>query len=550
MGNTGGTECAVDIGDVSTDAIGNILLSAAAVAGELAEATNGTTWTYWAHTGAVGAAYDNDSPSNSVAISSSTAAAVTTCTDSVSTKAAVGTGTPAGGDLVPYGTTVTITCQLEVSTASGTDVAMALSKVIFVDTMKVATDDGAGIDSDSALAASSVVTTTSYTDATGAVTYTLTAADPLATDYLQRTEHVVTVTPAITGTKTFTILFDDNVPLNQTVTMALGSTYGAGAATGVSRTATATVRDQYGNGMASKTVTFESSSTNGATDPFTDDVTRVTDSSGVATLGYTSVQTASAALTVYGWLDNGLTKDGALSGTASDGTNDTPGAGGELDGNASFYRTTAQVSSVTEVDTAPAAEVGGEGFGIAVDVDGAWTVTSHGLEVGDEVLVRSQATDPRLFLIGSRFFVITVTDANTLEFSATRGGTIVKPSGGAIVTGGGTDLEVAATGKADFAADVLMELVVDDTANNTLVINHLAGAAATSTFVTFAYDSNDQFQTLADLQSPTTATMAAFETAVTGKFTLGVPTAGMNGDVYSLSYQATTDGIQLVQLGQ
>ena len=42
------------------------------VNGTSGEATNGTTWTYWAHTGAVGTAYDNDSPSNSATISSST----------------------------------------------------------------------------------------------------------------------------------------------------------------------------------------------------------------------------------------------------------------------------------------------------------------------------------------------------------------------------------------------------------------------------------------------------------------------------------------------
>jgi hypothetical protein len=43
--------------------------------------------------------------------------------------------------------------------------------------------------------------------------------------------------------------------------------------------------------------------------------------------------------------------------------------------------------------------------------------------------------------------------------------------------------------------------------------------------------------------------MAAFEAAATAKFTLGSPTAGMSGDVYSLSYQALTTGIQILQLG-
>jgi len=426
-----------------------------------------------------------------------------------------------------------------------------LSLITVVDTMVVATDDAVGIDSTSEAAASSVVTTLLYTDATGAATYTVTAADPsaLTTNY-NRTEHTVVVTPTIGSATTFTVAFDDNPAINQSVTVALGASYGAGLATGVSRSATATVRDQYGNGMASKTVTFESSSTNSAVDPFTDDVTRITDSSGVATLGYTSLKTATAAVTVYAWLDNGLTKDGASSGTANTGGNDTPGAGGELDGNAVFYRTTAQVSSVAEVDTAPATEIGGEGDDALVSASGVWTVVAHGLVAGDEFVVRTEAAAPEGILIGKKLFVLVVTDADTFTVSETRGGTAFDP-GGAVVDSGSHDLEIAKLGTADVAADVLMELVINDSANDTLVINHLAGANATSTFVTFAYDSNDQFQTVADIAAPTAATMAAFETAVAGKFSaLGVPTAGMSGDVYSLSYQATTTGIQIVRLGQ
>ena len=541
LGNTG-TECAVDLGDTSTNAIGNLAVT---VNGTTAEATNGTTWTYWAHTGAVGTAYDNDSPSNSASLSSSTSATATVCTDDISTKAAVGTGTPAGGDLVAYGTTVTITCQLRTSLLAA--VAMPLSPITIVDTLVVATDDGVGIDSTSEAAASSVVTTLAYTDATGAVTYTVTAADASAAADTHRTEHTVVVTPTIGSATTFTIAFDDNPAINQSVTVALGASYGAGLATGVSRSATATVRDQYGNGMASKTVTFESASTNSAADPFTDDVTRVTDSSGVATLGYTSLKTATAALTVSAWLDNNLTKDGAAAGGgANDGTNDA----NELDGSAVFYRTTPQVTSVAEVDTAPATEIGGEGDDALVSADGVWTVVAHGLVIGDEFIVRTEAAAPEGILIGKKLFVLAVTDADTFTVSETRGGTAFDP-GGAVVDSGNPDLEIAKLGTADVAADVLMELVVNDTANDTLVINHLAGAAATSTFVTFTYDSNDQFQTVADLASPTAATMAAFETAVTGKFSaLGVPTAGMSGDVYSLSYQATTTGIQIIQLGQ
>jgi hypothetical protein len=551
LGNTGGTECAVDIGDTSTNAIGNLAVT---VNGTGGETTNGTTWTYWAHTGAVGTAYDNDSPSNSASLSSSTAAAATVCTDSVSAYAAVGTGTPAGGDLVAYGSTVTITCQLR--TALLAPVAMPLSLITVVDTLAVATDDAVGIDSDSEAAASSVVTTLLYTDATGAATYTVTAADPSIAAATHRTEHTIVVTPTIAGTKTFTVAFDDNPAINQSVTVALGASYGAGLATGVSRSATATVRDQYGNGMASKSVTFESSSTNSAADPFTDDVTRVTDSSGVATLGYTSLQSASAALSVYAWLDNALTKDGASSGTANDGVNDTPGAGGELDGTATFYRTTAGAASISEMD-APTAAVGGT-FTVASATGVLTFGSAHGLNVGDEVqLIILPATNAEaaagMLAPGQRFWVITQTGGNTLlTLGTSRGGTAVAYTSASGTVGSNTAGTLGKLGLADITNDVILEFVVNDVANDTLVIS-VDPETGNTVYVTYGYDSNDQFQMGADNLNqtpPTTGTFAAFETAVAGKFTLGVPDAAELGDLVHIGYKSTTTGIQLFQLGQ
>jgi hypothetical protein len=550
LGNTGGTECAVDIGDTSTNAIGNLAVT---VNGTGGETTNGTTWTYWAHTGAVGTAYDNDSPANSASLSSSTSATATVCTDDTSTKAAVGTGTPAGGDLVAYGSTVTITCQLK--TALLAAVAMPLSPITIVDTLVVATDDAVGIDSTSEAAASSIVTTVLYTDATGAATYTVTAADPLATAATNRTEHTVVVTPTIGSATTFAMAFDDNPAINQSITVALGNSYGAGLATGVSRSATATVRDQYGNGMANKTVTFESSSTNSAADPFTDDVTRVTDSSGVATLGYTSLKTASAAVTVYAWLDNGTTKDGASSGTASDGTNDTPGAGGELDGNAVFYRTTAGAADISEVD-APTATVG-TSFTVASATGVLTFGGSHGLVVGDEVqIIIVPATNSEaaagITTVGQRFWVITQPSGTTLTLGTSRGGTAVAYTSASGTVGSNTAGTLGKLGLADISGDLILEFVVHDAANDTLVVS-ADPQSGNTTYVTYGYDSNDQFQMGADNLTqtpPTTGTFAAFETAVAGKFTLGVPDAAELGDLAHIGYKSTTTGIQLFQLGQ
>ena len=545
LGNTG-TECAVDIGDLSTNALGNLAVTVNGTAGE---AKNGTTWTYWAHTGAVGAAYDNDSPSNSASITSSTAATVTTCTDSVSAYAAV--DDVLGGDLVPYGTTITVTCQLEVSTATGTDVAQALIPVVFTDEIRVGTDNGTGIGTSVTAAVSSIVTTTVYSDAAGTATYTLTSADPSAlTTKLNRTEHTLGIN-VTTGSDPadMNYQFDDNSADTQSLTVALGVSYGAGLATGVSRTATGTLRDQYGNGVASTTVTFESTSTNAAVAPFTQDVTRVTDSSGVATLGYTSTKTASSLVAVFGYIDDGTSKDGAAIGGAVVGTRE----GAEIQGTASFYRTTAGAVDLREIDS-PTTAVGtsftATTAGVLSFVDGS------GFTVDDEIQILvapvTTAASPNTPLnigVGAKFFVKTVA-TNDVTLALTRGGTQVTFTVDSGAVGDDTPGTVGTLGIADIAGDVIYEFVIDDSANDTLVIS-TDPQTGNTVYSTYAYDSNDQFQTKADVWqgNPTTATMAAFEAAVAGKFTKGVQDATELGDLYSLDYQATTTGIQLIQLG-
>jgi len=363
LGNTG-TECAVDLGDTSTNAIGNLAVT---VNGTGAEATNGTTWTYWAHTGAVGTAYDNDSPSNSASLSSSTSATATVCTDNTSVYAAI--DSDMGGDLVPYGTTVTITCQLK--TALLAAVAMPLSPITITDTMAQNTDDGAGIDGDGggANATASIVTTVLYTDATGAATYSYTAADPgtTAATVTNRTEHTVVATPTIGSATTFNTQFDDNPAVATSTTMTEGSTYGLGVAvTGVDRVHTVTVRDQYANGVASQTVTFTSDSTSGTTavtEAFTQSVTRVTDSSGVATFGYTDVQTATAKVVT--------TASAAGTGTST------------------FYRIDALTPDFAENENSTTdGTVIATNFNIAAGSTGLVTFNStHSLAAGDEIIV-------------------------------------------------------------------------------------------------------------------------------------------------------------------
>ena len=522
----GATECGIALGDASTDTSGNV----AVVAGGVADVADGDTVTYWAWTGAVAASYDNDTPANSAVVTSSTAAQSMVITNDIPTNNI--NDTTAGyttNELVKYGTTVTVTGQLKTGLLAA--VSQALTPVVVTEETSTLVDVGTGSNGVASAQVSAYTTSTVYTDANGAFTYSVTQADPsaLATN-LNRTQtkltFAITHATATLSSTTLNLSWDDNPGVVEATTghtLVLNSYYGAGSTAGVSRTATSTVYDQYGTGKSGETVTF-----NSADASFAGNIARTTSSTGVATMGWTDIKNTNVSDLIT-----------ATHATAADPTK-------------TYYRTVAQIDSVFEVDTGSATEVGGEGSYMTVDIAGLWTSeNAHSLAVGDEIVVALAATVAQGFTAGMKFFVTAADTATTFTAASTRGGTTVVPAG-AIVSGGDDDLEVAPLGVADFANDVLMELVVDDSANDTLVINHLAGVDATSTFVTFAYDSNDQFQTSADnlLAGPTAATQAAFETAVGGKFTLTVPDAGEKGDVYSLSYQALTTGIQILQLGQ
>ena len=521
----GATECAIALGDASTDITGNIAIAD----GTVVDVANGKTVTYWAWTGALAAAYDNDTPANSTAVTSTKAAIAMKISNDLSLyNINDTTGGYTTNELVKYGQTVTVTGQLMSSATA--NVSEALAKVVITEETSALVDGGSATNGVTSGQISAFKTTTVYTDANGAFTYSVTEADPsaLATK-LNRTQTKLTFTlthaTASLSSAALNMSFDDNPGVVESTTahtLALNKYYGPGSAAGVSRTATATVYDQYGIGKSGESVSFASGGTS-----FAGDVVRATNSAGVATMGWADILTTNVSDVV----------------TATHATAGNP--------TKTYYRTIVQAASVAEVDASPAAEVGGEGAGVAITEAGVWTFDAdHGLVVGDEIAVRLVPTEARGFVAAQRYFVKTlVTDSTVaLTVAVTRGGTQHAPTGGAVVQGGGVDLEMAMLGKADFVNDILMELVVDDKANDTLVINHLAGADATSTFVTFTYDSNDQFQTGADM-GPTAATMAAFEAAATAKFTVGSPTAGVSGDVYSLSYQALTTGIQILQLG-
>ena len=522
----GATKCGIALGDASTDTSGNVAIAV----GGVTDVADGSTMTYWAWTGAVGASYDNDTPANSAVVTSSTAATTLVITNDISTNNIFDTtNNYTTNELVKYGTTVTVSGQLK--TALLAAVADATAKIVITEETSTLTDDGDDSDGVATAQISAYTTTTVLTDANGAFTYTVTQADPSAlTTNLNRTQTKLTFTlthaSATISSAALNLSWDDNPGIVEAGTvhaLVLNKYYGAGSAAGISRTATATVYDQYGVGKSGETVTFASGDAS-----FAGDIARTTSSAGVATMGWTDILTTNVADTIT-----------ATHGVAANPTK-------------TYYRTVTQVADVAEIDTGSATEVGGEGKTFLTDGAGAWTFAeNHGLVPGDQfVISAAPAGGDATEGIGATFFVLTTDGTTGMTVSRTRGG-VANLESAALGGNAPGDGEAQPLGVADFAGDVLMELVVDDSANDILVINHLAGVNATSTFVTFAYDSNDQFQTLADASLTGTAvTQTAFETAVTGKFTLGVPDPAEKGDVVSLSYQALTTGIQILRLGQ
>ena len=379
MGN-GVTACTINLGDDSTDAFGNIAGDTGLVPANVVAAT---TVTYYAFTGALAATYNNlTAPGNTSSVAQSTGASSLTLTNSIPTSNS-NDATDTTFELVRYGTTVTITGTLKTSSLTAVAAARAIEVIetttlvggtaLLGDNGTDLTNAGGGLDK-----TESVVTTTGTTDATGVWTHTITVADPTPvgtalSSVLSRHQTTSMIFVDLEGdgvtetnAGTVSISWDDNPQVVSKVTATEGSYHGAGVAvTGVSRTSTATVYDQFGVGVASQTVTFTNAGTAGTTattDSFTDATTRITNASGVATLAYTDLQTDSAKMIT--------TATSTAAGTST------------------FYRTVAAAAAFSETEAAT-----NDGTVVATNFTAADTSdlltfdAAHLLAVGDEIIV-------------------------------------------------------------------------------------------------------------------------------------------------------------------
>ena len=567
----GATECAIAVGDNSTDSYGNIAVNPT-------DTVTGTTRDYWAWTGATGATYNNSTaPGSTVQTIAALAATSLSLSEDVPTYALVD-GTDANHYFVPFGTTITVTGQLKNASALATP--QALVAVSVAETTTIENDVGDGtVTNANASTLSAAKTTVLYTDATGAISYTMTAADPAPAvgTLTNRTlvDAVFTSTPTAVNadgasTTSVKLAFNDDAAYNGSVSLTQGSNYGIGLPTvlgGVARTAAASVWDQYGRARANQTVTFEQTTDDGgsdnlngavgAGDSFTDDVTRVTNSSGVATLGFTDTNVATAAHTVWAWVDK--VANGTRAGDATEPQASSVYYRTESDGAGTAVPTT----PFFELDDGEAAVVGGAGETYAIaTADDLWTFTApHGLVVGDsfKVITPSGAND----LAGHIMYVIPAGFAATIvTTSLTRGGSAFT-TGGINVGGTAEQLEIWTTG------DKLMEIARWDDANNTLVLREqtLTAGNGAYDYFTVVYEADDQFmidgdnmaQLPASAKSEALTTLAGFEVELKTKMTVAsgyaLPRAddpGFTGDVFQLVYSnhLADGGVSQFKLGQ
>jgi len=298
-----------------------------------------------------------------------------------------------------------------------------------------------------------------------------------------------------------------------------------------------------------------------ANSDLTDDVTRVTDSSGSATLGFTDYETATAEETVWAWLDS-ATNVGDR------------GDAGEHEASAIFYRLEATPTTGQEVDTRTGAAIGTT-FTVAADTDVVTWAADHGLADGTAfqisvAMADSDATPTDCGLkVGMTMYSIEGaaahggTAARTSKMSATRGGSSFDFAADANTCGQNTPGQAQAMETWN-SGDVFFEVMRWDDANNELIIREQTatdGNAAYDYFA-FTYEADDQFMTGGEAavsghpgQSPTAVSLAAFETALKGKTTLasGYTLGGTTkGDIYQLvaNNHGDNPGISVIHLGQ
>ncbi len=561
------TKCKVEVGDPTTNTLGNLSDVSVTV-------TDATTETFFAWTAAAGTTFANathGSGDNYSTVNASSATTSAVLLMSTNANAAAAVGTTPFPTTVAYGTSITLTAQMSAAKvgAAWAPVAQAGNVVTFVHTIEAVAAD----------TVESVTTTKVTTDASGTATYTFTDADPTAASADGDTTHSIVVSDAdgttvltsaaaagypnhfkTTGSTVEYDFTDDAVALTTSAMTTNLVSYAAGSALlPVARSATMSLLDQYGNAHT-------------------------------ASSGDTVTFTGRAIGRISGWAANEQATFTAAHGldvgdkVVITETPASPGAEGNGGSEDCTHTVLARTSDVIATFTLTTGDLGVVAGGDCVAgitaltgdadnaADGTWTFA----EVHDtfEWADRTVGPDGTANIAWND---VTTTSGYS-EVGGHAGDTIaatahktsyryVAPDAVDVEAGNTTTVWTtnALNDLVDADGDVGAQIISWDDANNTLLVRLdatgvtcslfalLADIGCAYTVTQYSYDDNDQFNLTADATAAATS-LAGFELALTGHSNAADGVGGAvggfaRGDLHAVTYQALAGNVSIFSLG-
>ena len=544
------TVCKVELGDMTTNASGNVAQITDAV-------TDGKTMNWYAWTAAAGTTFveathgsgDNYSTTSQSSKAAATLAVVST---DLSSKALVSNTGDVDDTKVKYGDTVNVTIQMSSAKNGSSWPAVAQSSVLCTLTDTV-------YQSGSTTVIESLTVNKSYTDADGKCTHSMTEADQATTDgYTRRSLEVTTASGTETssvadnkpgnlvsagGADTITLTFDDDASAYNSTTIAQNVTsVAAGSALApVSRNATASNWNQYGDAFTTATALhFQGAPITAAATPTgadTNDLITIANhglSAGDPVIFRGTLSTKMDAAydtnTVYYVIAANIGANVfALSATSGGGAVNIPADVDDCGGSAAcdLFRAPANY-------TASRTTTGGVGTASV-----SWSDTAS-TSSAETVTVYKDATN---------------------EATSTTYRHIAPASTTALGNGGGTAVDWTESAGAG-AGHITATPVVWDDANNELILEILHGAVTQGViqaveYIRYSYDDNDVFYLQ---QGGKGTTLAGFEGAYVagGGGLYGLKghqadgTAGVFftlGDMQHIDYEAIASNVSVFNLG-
>jgi hypothetical protein len=537
------TVCKIDVTEPATDENGNYAPTGVQTDPYSTIYNGSHTWYAWSS--AAGTIYDNDlhgAAANSIVVEATPALAEIRCSHDMPANAKVDNNHQ---HYARFGTSMTITCQATNGTAATSGAVPAALQPVQLTHSRVHTADGSlgNPNQGKTILATSTV---SYTDATGAVSFTIAGpADPAATADQMTDTIVITELGSATGANggaalvntvgrftdggsdlTMAILYQDAVAAtaaHTSTTLTQTASSGVGLATGVARSVTATAYDQYGAVSAGNTITF-------------------TEASDLPNnLGVICTQATPTVCTSN--LAHGLTAGQVLNISAVGAANACTANGV---GAAAVANQLVNVKLVTAATT----------FTLNHGATGTTSLACHAASTAASPLKLQVTTMPTTGNTrvtnsagqASYSWTDTMTTSGANVVTAANGGVTKSVTFYRLATAA-SDIEEGDDNAALADNDIISKLKVWDGTNDEMVVcwtdaktGTLVATMTTEVCYKYSWDANDQFQTAGSVANPvgTAATQAAWETAMATK---AATAGGTYGDIANVTYAPLSTGI-------